>query len=471
MPVIHLIDTAGEVDGCGPGGTIAGDSNCLFNAVIRDIDVSTGTGEIGPPSGFNSARLQTAAWRTSRSLPREASRGIEGTPATSDWVNISVTGGQYGVMFDGGDCGSASVAGLTLRGQTLVGVYGGPNATDSTEIARRQLRHDHARWLRHSESSAVPIELFPIWSANVSSASFVDGHIVASKSAATSPTAQTLTLYIYNVYAEAQATLIQGSSGGLSASGNLDLIEEYSHTDPTATPSTQEVPQASYNVLDGTQSQTDPAPSVKTSVASCHRRPRPAPPAGALALDHRPWDRGRHDVRSGPDRVQGLHRRNSRPPSRPATKCSCPAGTLHLRDDTAPAEHADLWCPGLSHADHGLSLARDSRHVSALHSHLCRRRADVRRRPPARLAQARPQTNPTWRPSSGRRAQLDQNRVAIGNLEWTMTPSRGPQSSWHVSSTTAGAAETRCAVPGQHGSCVPATVEFGSSPSSLRGTP
>src|SRR6185437_12123528 len=98
----------------------AGCFDVLFSSAVRDINFKTGSnpGAIG-------VQFYSAQFSYMQNVFVDATGGyigIEGGPATSDWINIEVSGGQYGVKL-GLVCGTESIAGLTLENQVLAGLY------------------------------------------------------------------------------------------------------------------------------------------------------------------------------------------------------------------------------------------------------------------------------------------------------------------------------------------------------------
>jgi hypothetical protein len=236
--------------GCNDTSVAAGASDCLFNAVIRDINFTTGNnpGAIGVQ--FYSAQ-QSYMENVSVNATGGFS-GVDGAPTTSDWVNISITGGKYGLSIDGGSGGENSIIGLTLSGQTTAGIFIG------NDVIGNSTNGDTSIVGFNFQENGVPaVMLTADYNGYNSMTTFtlIDGIIKingGSQPAILNPYG--ISLYLNNVYMQAPTKLITNGSATVSASGSLDLMNEYGHADTTLSNWNAIT---TYNVVNNSSSQTD----------------------------------------------------------------------------------------------------------------------------------------------------------------------------------------------------------------------
>jgi len=224
----------------------AGCFDVLFSSAVRDINFKTGSnpGAIG-------VQFYSAQFSYMQNVFVDATGGyigIEGGPATSDWINIEVSGGQYGVKL-GLVCGTESIAGLTLENQVLAGLYindCGGNAISGFNI-------------QETAPNAAGIIIPSEGVHEFTTVSLLDGVVsVAGSQPAIANTAG-VSLYMNDVYAHAPAVLLTNSSAaqGIAASGKTDLFAEYSHADQSTSSKYDGYALGTDNVVNDVKSQAD----------------------------------------------------------------------------------------------------------------------------------------------------------------------------------------------------------------------
>jgi hypothetical protein len=221
-PIVRVVNTpdAGP-SGCGGqwDNATAGCFDILFNAVVRDIAVKTGKNP-----GAVGVQMYSAQMSYMQNVSVDATggfAGIEGAPATDAWVNIAVTGGQYGIMVDTA-AGANAVAGLTLSGQSVAGVYF-ERAVGDLAISGFDIEETSATGIVLTDGIAQGTTL-----------SLVDG--VIATSSATQPAITNLggdAMYLENTYLQSKSGTLIANHGSttVAASGALQLVNEYAHVD------------------------------------------------------------------------------------------------------------------------------------------------------------------------------------------------------------------------------------------------
>jgi hypothetical protein len=119
QPVIHFVNSPNDSN-CSVNPTI-GCFDILFNAVVRDINITTGNNPGAIGLQFYSAQM---SYIQNVSIDATGGyAGIQGVPATEVATNVAVKGGQYGIIITGRAAGVESFAGLTLTNQSVAGLY------------------------------------------------------------------------------------------------------------------------------------------------------------------------------------------------------------------------------------------------------------------------------------------------------------------------------------------------------------
>jgi MYXO-CTERM domain-containing protein len=268
-PVIHMYNDGilsngmlgAEYQGNPQYNTKSYAADCFMFGVIRDIDLSLGSGNPGAV-GIQFYAAQYSYLENISIDATGAYAGFQGTSDTEAWVNLSVTGGTYGLMFDDGG-NDNTLVGLTLKGQTVAGLYNIGSGGGTTVVG-----------FDIEETSAVAVTVGDALYAGSSSGpqsalvALIDGFLSSTGQPAIT-NVDGIDLYLSNVYAKAPSVLIQTSgSTTVPASGGVDAIEEYSHTDTgTVGAGATYAPQTSVNVIDGTTGTNDVV-SMSATVAS-----------------------------------------------------------------------------------------------------------------------------------------------------------------------------------------------------------
>ncbi len=221
-PIVRLVNTpdAGP-SGCGGqwDNATAGCFDILFNAVVRDIAVKTGNNP-----GAVGVQMYSAQMSYMQNVSVDATgglAGIEGAPATDAWVHIAVTGGQYGIMVDTA-AGANAVAGLTLSGQSVAGVYF-ERAVGDLALSGFDIEETSATGIVMTDGIAQGTTL-----------SLVDGVIATSST--TQPAIMNLggdAMYLQNTYLQSRSgsLVVNHGSTSVAATGALQLLDEYAHVD------------------------------------------------------------------------------------------------------------------------------------------------------------------------------------------------------------------------------------------------
>jgi len=257
--MIHFFNDGLQADGTPapeyvtyPIDSKAAAADCFMFSAIRDVDLSVGQGN----SGAVGIQFYAAQYSYLQNISVDATggyAGIEGTSDTEVWVNLSVTGGQYGVRLDeqGGD---NAIAGLTLKNQTVAGLYnfGSLGATtitgfDIQEASAPAAMVGDAVWQGYPSGPQT------------SSVSLIDGYLsVAGGNQPALQNVDGISLYLNDVYVRAPAVLVQNRGvPTLTASGGVDLIAEYGHPDSRSTGAGGRAPLTSVSVVNGVSSQQD----------------------------------------------------------------------------------------------------------------------------------------------------------------------------------------------------------------------
>jgi hypothetical protein len=225
VPIVRVVNTPNA----GPSGCAGqwdnGTTGCfdvLFNAVVRDVTIATGDnpGAIGVQ--FYSAQM---SYMQNVTVHAEGGfAGVEGAPATEVWTNLTVTGGQYGIMVDGHTAGANSVAGLHVSGQSVAGVYF-EDAVGDLALSGFDIEETSAGATGIVLSDAI---------AQGTTLSLVDGIVRATST--TEPAVENSggdSLYFENTFMESGSGTLVANHGSTNvpASGQLQLVNEYAHVD------------------------------------------------------------------------------------------------------------------------------------------------------------------------------------------------------------------------------------------------
>jgi hypothetical protein len=223
QPMIHLVNSPNAgAGGCGgqyAGSPQVGAFDILFNAVVRDINLTTGNnpGAIG-------VQFYSAQKSYMQNVLVDATNGyigLQGAPATDMWTNVEVRGGQYGVWIDK-TAGVSAIAGLTLESQSVAGIYF--NAIGDLALSGFNIQETNPAATAIVTAAQV---------AQGSTISLIDG-VISTTSAGQAAISNLGDdgLYLNDVYMQAPKVLIGNThSTTIAASGAMQLIGEYSHAD------------------------------------------------------------------------------------------------------------------------------------------------------------------------------------------------------------------------------------------------
>jgi hypothetical protein len=249
-PVIHFLNL-GNAAGQQVNTTI-GAFDCLMYAVIRDIDV-----DVGNNPGAIGVQFYSAQWSYMANVSvnaRNGYAGIQGAPATSDWENLDVQGGQYGILLD--YAGTNSLVGIALTDQSVAGLV--MSGLGATSVAGFQI----------SESTTAQAVLLSAFKGitQMTQLSLFDGAI--SQTAPTPAVANSggVDLELRNVYVQAAQVLQSGKSPPLLGSGATDLVAEYIYN-ADANTGAGYAPETSYSLIEGVLSQSGLS-NVQTHVST-----------------------------------------------------------------------------------------------------------------------------------------------------------------------------------------------------------
>ena len=276
QPMIHFVNTPnGTKSSCNSGWVNAtiGCFSILFNAVIRDINVTTGNNPGAIGIQFFSAQMSYMQNVSVNATGGYA--GIQGAPATEVWTNIAVTGGQYGIMITPGAAGVETLAGLTLTGQSVAGLY--LDDVGGVCLAGFSIQETNATATGISLKSPINQGM---------TLSLLDGTITTASTAqpAIANTGGD-SLYLNDVYLQAPGganLIVNAGSTAVPSTGQVQLISEYTHTDqstnPAPTSTNNQNPGyalAAYAVINDVKQQTDYGPvygsgTVPTDLVSRH---------------------------------------------------------------------------------------------------------------------------------------------------------------------------------------------------------
>jgi MYXO-CTERM domain-containing protein len=251
-PVVHFVDL-------GPPSqyvnAVVGAFDCLMYSVIRDVDVELGTGNAGAVGiQYYSAQFSYMANVSVDATGGYA--GIQGAPATSDWSNLAVTGGQYGILLD--NAGTSSLAGVTVSGQTTAGLA--LSASGAIAVTGFQITETTATPIVVNAFNGVP---------QIGGVSLFDGTIEALSATTTAITnGHGVNLVVQNVYVDAKAGLVASASQTpIAGSGSTDRIDEYAYTDLAVTGAPY-APNTSYDLIDGVVGQNGMARTTQRAGAA-----------------------------------------------------------------------------------------------------------------------------------------------------------------------------------------------------------
>ncbi|HEY1690814.1 MAG TPA: glycosyl hydrolase family 28-related protein [Polyangiaceae bacterium] len=263
-PAVHFVDD-------GPAAqyvnATVGAADCLMYAVIRDVDLDLGTGNAGAIGvQFFSAQYSYMANVSVHAGGGYA--GIEGAPATSDWVNLSVDGGQYGILMDNG--GTSSLAGITLTNQSKAGLS--LSADGAVAIAGFHIAETTGSGVVMAPFNGVP---------QLASVVLLDGDVTMGAGASPAiANPDGIDLVVQNVWVQTPGALVESGTqagGAVAGSGSMDLVTEYAYTN-TAVTGADYAPNTSYDLIDGTMGQKG-----LTKV-----QPKAGAPPGDLVIRHLP---------------------------------------------------------------------------------------------------------------------------------------------------------------------------------------
>jgi hypothetical protein len=255
QPVIHVVNTPnGPTSACEDqysGSTAVGCWDVLFNAVVRDLNVSTGSGNAGA-IGIQFYSAQNSYMQNVNVTATGSYAGIQGSPATSVWTNVTVNGGQYGVIVDS-TAGTDAFAGLTVSGQTVAGLsIGTVGAVVVTGFSIKETG-GAAGVIAHNGT------------AQGTTLSMIDGLISVAGSQPAISNIGGDSVYLNNVYLQAPSSgqlIVNGAVGATSvaANGSQQLITEYSHVDHSTNPANDGYAEAGYIVINDVKQQADYGP-------------------------------------------------------------------------------------------------------------------------------------------------------------------------------------------------------------------
>jgi hypothetical protein len=269
QPVIHFVNSPTDTV-CGATNPTIGCFDILFNAVVRDINITTGNNPGAIGLQFYSAQM---SYIQNVSIDATGGyAGIQGVPATEVATNVAVKGGQYGIIITGRAAGVESFAGLSLTNQSVAGLY--MFTTGAVSLAGFNIQ----------ETNPGATGILANNSTNQGTAvTLLDGTI--SVSSTTQPAISNVggdTLYLNNTYLQAPSgnNLIVNKSSPIAANGQLQLINEYTHTDQSTNSSaTGGYALSAYAVINDVEQKTDYGPFYGNG----------APPANLLSR-HVPAD-------------------------------------------------------------------------------------------------------------------------------------------------------------------------------------
>ena len=286
QPMIHFANTPnGTKTSCNSGWVNAtiGCFDILFNAVIRDINITTGDNPGAVGIQFYSAQMSYMQNVTVDATGGYA--GIQGAPATEVWTNIAVTGGQYGVMITPGAAGVETLAGLTLSGQSVAGLY--LDDVGGISLAGFSIQETNAAATGISLKSPINQGM---------TLSLLDGTITTA-STAQPAIANTggVSLYVNDVYMQAPSganLIVNSTSTTVPSTGQVQLISEYTHTDqstnPAVTSTNNQNPGyalAGYAVINDVEQKTDYGPVYGSGTAPADLVSRHSPGTMPWAFD------------------------------------------------------------------------------------------------------------------------------------------------------------------------------------------
>lgn len=289
-PMIHFVNSPDA----GSGGclkewvsTSVGCYAFLFNAVIRNINVTTGNNPGAIGIQFYSAQMCYMENVTVNATGGYA--GIQGAPSTEVWTNIEVDGGQYGVLVDNGG-GTSTFAGLTLKnqspvvsGQSAAGLKLG--AIGGFVVAGFDIQETDPAAIGVLLTERVP---------QGTTLSMLDGTVTtAGTTQAAITNSGGDSLYLNDVYLQAPGgskLVSNGSSTSIAANGQVQLIAEYAHVDqrtnpPVTSGNNDGYALAGYIVINDVKQQADFGPVYGSGTAPSDLVSRHLPPQMPWAFD------------------------------------------------------------------------------------------------------------------------------------------------------------------------------------------
>lgn len=260
-PVLFFWDYANPCPAGEQCDTWQGQPDCLMWAVIRDVDVTLGSGNAGAVG----IRFAAAQYSYIENVSVDATggyAGMQGVPTTEVVVNVAVTGGQYGIIPT--TCCGISLVGVTLKGQTVAGLWLDNFA--ATMVTGFDIEE--------TTGAAVINKYFQ---SQTSQVALLDGNIQVSGSTPAIDNSLGHDLYVGNVYFETSGPLVQSGSGTPVAATGHDRVREYSFTNTQSYTQSGET-QISVAMVDGVKAM---APIVDLDTSS-------VTPPSDLVLRHLP---------------------------------------------------------------------------------------------------------------------------------------------------------------------------------------
>jgi hypothetical protein len=223
QPMVHIVNSPNAgTGGCGSqyaGSTMVGAFDILFNAVVRDVNFTTGNN-----AGAIGVQFYSAQKSYMENVLVDATNGyigLQGAPATDVWINVEVNGGQYGVWVDK-TAGVSAIAGLTLENQSVAGINF--DAIGDLSVSGFNIQEANPAATAILARSLVP---------QGTTLSLIDGIITTTSTS--QPAISNVggdSLYLNDVYFQTPKTLIANAgSTSIAASGAMQLVSEYSHCD------------------------------------------------------------------------------------------------------------------------------------------------------------------------------------------------------------------------------------------------
>jgi hypothetical protein len=237
-PLLHLVSLPGgpsdpTCEGQYSGNTDIGAFDVLFDTVVRDISF-----KLGNNPGAIGVRFFSAQMSYMQNVSVDATgayTGINGGPETDTWINIDITGGQYGIALSHSACGTNTIVGLSLKNQTDTGIFG--DTCGATVISGFNIQENGIPAAKLAEPGFQGGTLALLdGSITITGASIQQvANCTPSSVICNQPG---LALSLNNVYVKAPhaALLVANSAQATAASsptasGNWDWFREYVHND------------------------------------------------------------------------------------------------------------------------------------------------------------------------------------------------------------------------------------------------